>query len=144
MEEVFYQASTLPLYYRAFKPVSVLKGLFKNTASGYLLRKGLIIVQFATSVVLIAGTIIVFQQVNYMRNQSLGVNINQTLVIDGAQSLPDSLYQNVFQPFKTALLQLPGVKTASSSTSIMGKEIYWTNGSKRLDCQMQRTLLYTI
>ncbi len=67
--------------------------------------------QFATSVVLIAGTIIVFQQVNYMRNQSLGVNINQTLVVDGAQSLPDSLYQNVFQPFKTALLQLPGVKT---------------------------------
>ena len=68
-----------------FKPVSVLKGLFKNSAGGYLLRKGLIIMQFATSVVLIAGTIIVFQQVNYMRKQSLGVNINQTLVLDGAQ-----------------------------------------------------------
>jgi len=127
-----------------FKPVSVLKGLFKNTASGYLLRKGLIIVQFATSVVLIAGTIIVFQQVNYMRNQSLGVNINQTLVIDGAQSPPDSLYQNVFQPFKTALLQLPGVQTASSSTSIMGKEIYWTNGSKRLTPNAKDVTLYNI
>ena len=40
----------------------------------------------------------------------LGVNINQTLVVDGAQSLPDSLYQNVFQPFKTALLQRPAYK----------------------------------
>src|SRR6476646_4478235 len=127
-----------------FKPVSVLKGLFKNTASGYLLRKGLIIMQFATSVVLIAGTIIVFQQVNYMRNQSLGVNINQTLVVDGAQSLPDSLYQNVFQPFKTALLQLPGVQTASSSTSVMGKEIYWTNGSKRLTAEAKNVTLYNI
>ena len=127
-----------------FKPVSVLKGLFKNTASGYLLRKGLIIMQFATSVVLIAGTIIVFQQVNYMRNQSLGVNINQTLVVDGAQSLPDSLYQNVFQPFKTALLQLPGVQTASSSTSVMGKEIYWTNGSKKLTAEAKNVTLYNI
>jgi putative ABC transport system permease protein len=127
-----------------FKPVSVLKGLFKNTASGYLLRKGLIIVQFATSVVLIAGTIVVFQQVSYMRNQSLGVNINQTLVVDGAQSLPDSIYQNVFQPFKTALLQLPGIQTASSSTSVMGKEIYWTNGSKRLTADAKDVTLYNI
>jgi putative ABC transport system permease protein len=116
-----------------FKPVSVLKGLFKNTAGGYLLRKGLIITQFATSVVLIAGTIIVFQQVNYMRKQKLGVNINQTVVLDGANSIPDSLYQNVYQPFKTALLQLPAVQNVSASTSVMGKEIYWTNGTKRLD-----------
>ena len=116
-----------------FKPVAVLKGLFKNSAGGYLLRKGLIITQFATSVVLIAGTIIVFQQLNYMRKQSLGVNINQTLVLDGAGSIPDSLYQNIFQPFKNELSRLPGVKNISSSSSVMGKEIYWTNGSKRLD-----------
>ena len=79
-----------------------------------------------------------------MRNQSLGVNINQTLVVDGAQSLPDSLYQNVFQPFKTALLQLPGVQTASSSTSVMGKEIYWTNGSKKLTAEAKNVTLYNI
>lgn len=128
-----------------FKPVSVLKGLFKNSAGGYLLRKSLIITQFATSVVLIAGTIIVFQQVSYMRGQSLGVNINQTLVLDGASSVPDSLYQNVYQPFKTSLLQIPGVQTVSSSTSVMGKEIYWTNGSKRLATDARGTVtLYNI
>ncbi len=128
-----------------FKPVSVLKGVFKNSAGGYILRKGLIITQFATSVVLIAGTIIVFQQVNYMRKQSLGVNINQTLVLDGAGSVPDSLYQNIFQPFKTELSQLPGVKTVSSSTSVMGKEIYWTNGSKKLDADTKGSVtLYNI
>ena len=128
-----------------FKPVSVLKGLFKNSAGGYLLRKGLIITQFATSVLLIAGTIIVFQQVNYMRKQSLGVNINQTLVLDGASSVPDSVYQNVYQPFKTSLLEIPGVQNVSSSTSIMGKEIYWTNGSKRLATDVKGSVtLYNI
>jgi putative ABC transport system permease protein len=128
-----------------FKPVSVLKGLFKNSAGGYLLRKGLIITQFATSVVLIAGTIIVFQQVSFMRKQGLGVNINQTLVLDGAASLPDSLYQNVYQPFKTSLLQIPAVQSVSSSTSVMGKEIYWTNGSKRLATDVKGAVtLYNI
>jgi len=134
---VFISGSVLSGLYPAFilsgfKPVSVLKGLFKNSAGGYILRKGLIIGQFAASVVLIAGTIIVFQQVDYMRKQSLGVNINQTLVLDGAGSVPDSAYQNIYQPFKTALLQIPGVQNVSSSTSVMGKEVYWTNSSKRL------------
>jgi len=128
-----------------FKPVSVLKGLFKNSVGGQVLRKGLIITQFATSVILIAGTIIVFQQVSYMRHQNLGVNINQTVVLDGAASLPDSLYQNVFQPFKTELSGITGVMNVSSSTSVMGKEIYWTNGSKRLNADAKGSVtLYNI
>jgi len=116
----------------SFRPVSVLKGLFKNSTGGLLLRKGLIITQFATSVLLIAGTMIVYQQVSYMRNQKIGADINQTLVLNGAGSLTDSLYQNVFQPFKNDLLKIKGVKNVSTSSGIMGKEIYWTNGASRL------------
>jgi len=115
-----------------FQPVSVLKGLFKNSTKGLILRKGLIIVQFATSVILIAGTIIVYQQVGYMRKQNLGVNINQTLVLDGAESVTDSVYRNRFEPFKNELLKVPAIKNVVASTSVMGKEIYWTNGSSRL------------
>lgn len=115
-----------------FQPVSVLKGLFKNSTSGMILRKGLIIVQFATSVVLIAGTIIVYQQVSYMRKQQLGVNIHQTLVLDGAGSINDSLYKSSFEPFKNELLKIPAVKNVAASTDIMGDEIYWTNGASKL------------
>ena len=118
-----------------YQPVAVLKGAFKNTSGGLILRKGLIILQFSISVILIAGTIIVYQQVNYMRNQKLGANINQTLVLDGAQSIKDSLYQNTFQPFKTELLKVPGVKGMAASTDVMGREIYWTNSYKSLDHQ---------
>ena len=88
-----------------FRPVYVLKGLFKSSQGGIVLRKGLIIGQFATAVVLIAGTIIVFQQVSFMRKQKLGADINQTQVLDGANSIGDSLYQNSFQPFKNDLLK---------------------------------------
>lgn len=116
-----------------YKPVAVLKGAFKNTSGGLILRKSLIVIQFGISVVLIAGTIIVYQQVNFMRNQKLGVNINQTLVLDGVQTVSDSVYWNTLQPFKNELLRIPGIKGMAISTSVMGKEIYWTNGFKSLD-----------
>jgi putative ABC transport system permease protein len=128
-----------------FKPVSVLKGLFKNSTGGLLLRKGLIVTQFATSVLLIAGTMIVYQQVSFMRSQKIGADINQTLVLNGAGSITDSLYQNVFQPFKNDLLRIKGVKNVSTSSSVMGKEIYWTNGAHRLGTENKGAItLYNI
>ncbi len=127
-----------------FKPVIVLKGAFKNTSSGLLLRKSLIVTQFIISVVLIAGTIIVYQQVRYMRNQSIGADINQTIVLKGPQTLSDSLYQNTYQPFKSAVLQQPSVKSIASSTSVMGDEIYWTNGSKRPGADQSAVTLYNL
>jgi putative ABC transport system permease protein len=117
----------------SFRPITVLKGIFKNSAGGISLRKGLIVVQFVISVVLIAGTIIVYQQVKYMRNQRLGVNIDQTLVLNAAGSLQDSLYTTTFQPFKTELLKQPGIRSVAASSNVMGKEIYWTSGTRRLD-----------
>ncbi len=128
----------------SFQPVVVLKGLFRNSTRGLILRKSLIITQFATSVVLIAGTIIVYQQVTYMQRQSLGVNINQTLVLKGAESVTDSVYQNVYQPFKTDLLKIPGIKNVAASTNVMGEEIYWTNGSHQLTPNSKSVTLYNL
>ncbi len=137
---VFISGSLLAGLYPSFvlsnyQPLAVLKGAFKNSSGGLLLRKGLIVLQFGISVILIAGTIIVYQQVKYMRSQQLGVNITQTLVLDGAQSVADSLYSDVMQPFKTDLLRQAGIKSMTASTSVMGKEIYWTNGIESLDHQ---------
>jgi putative ABC transport system permease protein len=115
-----------------YHPITVLKGIFRNASRGLIMRKSLIIGQFASSVILIAGTIIVYQQVNFMRQQQLGVNINQTLVLEGAGSIQDSLYQNIFQPFKTELLGNPAIKSVTASSSVMGKEIYWTSGITRV------------
>ena len=124
-----------------FKPVTVLKGIFKNSAGGLMIRKSLIIVQFATSVVLIAGTIIVYRQVNYMRSQPIGVNIGQTLILEGAGSVSDSMYQTTFKPFKEAVLQLPAVKNIAVSTSVMGKENNWSNEVARANASNARVNL---
>ncbi|MEO6302732.1 MAG: ABC transporter permease, partial [Bacteroidia bacterium] len=116
-----------------FQPIKVLKGAFKNTSKGVILRKSLIVTQFVITVVLIAGTIIVYQQVQYMRKQNLGADINQTLVIKGPFAITDSVYKSIAQAFKTELLQQTNIKHVTASTNVMGQEIYWTNGGRRLE-----------
>ena len=129
---IFFTGALLSGLYPAFvlsgyHPITVLKGLFKNSTRGQIFRKGLIVGQFAVSVILITGTILVYQQVQYMRRQQLGVNIDQTLIIHGAQSPVDSSYQNIYQPFRSDLLRQTGIRSVAASTNVMGQEIYWTN-----------------
>jgi putative ABC transport system permease protein len=135
---IFVLGSFLSGLYPAFvlsgyHPLTVLKGLFKNSNRGQLLRKTLIIGQFAVSVILITGTILVYQQVQYMRRQSLGVNIERTLVLRGASSPQDSTYPLRWKPFKNALLQDRGIQSVTASSSVMGQEIYWTRTTYRAD-----------
>jgi putative ABC transport system permease protein len=126
----------------SFNPVTVMKGGFKNKSGGLLIRKSLIVVQFLASVVMIAGTMIVYQQVNFMRKKQLGANINQTLVLQGSISMSDSLYREIYQPFKTELLQQKGVRSVTASSSVMGKEIYWTTNIAAILTGSQGQVLY--
>jgi putative ABC transport system permease protein len=116
-----------------YHPIAVLKGVFKNSASGQLLRKGLIVAQFTTSILLIAGTIIIYEQVQYMRSRQLGANIDQTVVLGGVQSMTDSAYGSVFPAFKKEILQINGVEGIAGSSNVPGQEIGWYTSWQRLD-----------
>ncbi|HEY2582991.1 MAG TPA: ABC transporter permease [Mucilaginibacter sp.] len=101
----------------SFSITSVLKGRFSTSARGILLRKGLVVVQFTISIVLIVGTLIVYNQLNYMRNQSLGFDKDQMAVIDFSG---DSLVQVHAQLIKNELRQVNGVASVSGSTVTPG------------------------
>jgi putative ABC transport system permease protein len=73
----FYPALVLS----GFRPVAVLKGKFRNSRSGIRLRKSLVVVQFAASVVLIAATFIVFRQVQFMQSKDLGIDTDYVVGI---------------------------------------------------------------
>ncbi len=128
-----------------FQPVKVLKGSFKNSSSGINLRRALIIIQFTISVILISGTIVVYKQVNYMRNKDLGASLDKTIVLSGAVSVPDSLYRSSVEPFKNELLQNPAIKTIAASSRVPGQEIYWVDGARRVGTSEKESIsIYTM
>jgi len=115
----------------SFQPVVVLKGKIFKSSKGAFVRKSLVVFQFTVSVVLIAGTIIVLQQLKFMKNKDLGININQTLVIKGP-GITDSTYNDQLESFKTETNRIPGVIGMTASSNVPGNEIFWTRGIRRL------------
>jgi len=70
------------LYLSSFNPVFVLKGLKLKDGSASLVRKGLVILQFSVSIILIISTILIYQQIQHVKNRSLGFNKNNLLEIN--------------------------------------------------------------
>ncbi|MDW7690355.1 FtsX-like permease family protein [Flammeovirgaceae bacterium SG7u.111] len=116
----------------SYKPVAVLKGKFSSSKGGVLLRQGLVIFQFAATIVLVAGTVTVYRQLDFMMDQDLGFDMNKTLVVK-APEVVDSTYVSQFKTFKNELLRSNAqIKSVTASSNVPGDEIYWTNGIKRL------------
>ena len=70
------------LYLSSFNPVFVLKGIKLKTGSAAIIRKGLVITQFAVSIVLIISTIIIYQQIQHVKSRDLGYNKDNLVQID--------------------------------------------------------------
>ncbi|NSL90400.1 FtsX-like permease family protein [Chitinophaga sp. Mgbs1] len=99
------------LFLSAFRPIEALKGRVKSAGADSGLRRGLVVFQFATSIVLIVGTLVVYQQLYFIQHKNLGYNKDQVLVINGTGAL-----NNDASAFRNEVLQLPGVKSGTLSS----------------------------
>lgn len=108
-------------YFSAFQPVKVgaLGSLFKKS----LLRNGLVVFQFMASVVLIVGTILIYQQMDYIRKKDVGYNREQMLIITNTDHLGAQA-----QSFKNELLAIAGVKNVTV-TGFLPTNYYRTSHS---------------
>ena len=114
-----------------FNPVEVLKGKMSGTKQSALLRKSLVVFQFAASLFLLIGTVTVYKQIQFMRNQSLGVNIDQTLVIS-PPTVTDSTYLQKITAFKNELSRETSIKNIAVSTNVPGEAVGWNAGGIKL------------
>ncbi len=111
----------------AFRPALVLKGKLASSAKGLALRRGLVVFQFTLSVLLIIGTIIVYQQVHFMLHQDIGITTDQVMVLDrpGRWDTARATHNGLVQRFRDAVTRDPGVRSIAMSDEKPGKEIRW-------------------
>lgn len=118
----------------SFRPIQVLKGKMTTNKSGILLRRILVVFQFAASVTLIAGTIIVYQQLSHMKKMDVGFDMTDTMVMRGPEVFAvDSLFGSTLEAFENELRNDPNVTSVTNSSNIPGDEIFWTRGFRKLE-----------
>jgi putative ABC transport system permease protein len=105
------------LFLSGFKPISSLKGQLASGNSSLILRKSLVVAQFAISIVLIISTIVVYNQLDFMQNQQLGFKKSHQLVIDYQFDQRITDHPDLV---KQQLTAIPGVTSVSYSSSVPG------------------------
>ncbi|MFC5271877.1 ABC transporter permease [Adhaeribacter terreus] len=128
----------------AFKPVDVLKSDKNPRGSNAFLRRILVVTQFTISLILIIGTIVVFSQMQFLKNNDLGFNKEQVVVIDIPNG--DTTLVNRLPVIRQEFLSNPNIKKVSNAASIPGERtgrlLYLAEGAN--GGQMEEKTLSTL
>lgn len=123
----------------SFNIMEVLKGKSERAKGGFSLRKALVVFQFASSLVLIAGTFAIYRQMMFMKNQDKGLTMDQMLVVNGPSVVEQNTVRERLKSLKNQLKELPGVLSVATSAAIPGGGHNWGTGMRRDGTQQEES-----
>jgi putative ABC transport system permease protein len=108
----------------SFQPILVLKGKFISSLKGTILRKILVVGQFTITIILLVGSFVVYQQIKFVSEQNLGINISKILVVKPPELTNwDSTFIGKENNFTSELKQISGILGAATATRVTGDEM---------------------
>jgi len=129
------------LFLSAFKPIKVLKGKLSSGSRGLSLRRGLIVFQFAVSIILIIATGIILSQVRFIRTTKLGFNKDQVLVLN----IKDKELRTRYEAIKAELSKNPSVLNVTASSGIPGRVAHnWFFSTEGLQEKKERPSMWVL
>ena len=114
------------LFLAKFKPIPALKGQLGKQSGSIFFRKSLVVFQFVITVVMIAGAVIIYQQLQYALHTNLGFNKDEVLTFH----IDDKKVRNQIPALKVQLLQNPLIKSVAAAGNPIGDNNLGGNGYK--------------
>ncbi len=111
----------------SFSPLTVIKGTFSRNENSIRLRQAMVVFQFGAAMILIIATLTIYRQLEFMRNQDLGMNINQKVVVRTPKIIQGGSYMNSMDYFKNKVKTNTSIESVAASSEVPGKQIFWTN-----------------
>jgi putative ABC transport system permease protein len=109
----------------SFRITEVIKGKSERSVGGFSLRKALVIFQFVSSLVLIAGTFAIYRQLIFMRNMDKGLTMDQMVIINGPAVLEEGTGRQRLMTAKDEMKKIPGVLSVATSGATPGAGYNW-------------------
>lgn len=106
------------IYLSSIRPSLILKGNVTESHQGTGVQNGLIVFQFALSMALISGSLIIFSQLDFLKHHDLGFNREGVLVIP----VKNDALRRQFEPLRNELMKIEGVRAVSAASNIPGKQ----------------------
>ncbi|WMN12994.1 FtsX-like permease family protein [Marivirga salinae] len=139
-------AGIYPAFYlSSFKPVETLKGKASLGTGNSFIRSGLVVFQFFISILLIIGTIAIYQQINFIQNKELGFKKDRVLLVNDAYMLNEQR-----QAFKEEVRKIPDVSQASYSGFLpvsgynRSDNTFWREGEQPTEDNLVSTQIWSV
>ncbi|MEQ9442513.1 MAG: FtsX-like permease family protein [Cyclobacteriaceae bacterium] len=117
----------------SFQPISIQKSVKLTRKGRFNLRRSLIVFQFLTSLLLISGAYLVYQQITYIKNYELGIDMEKILVISGPRILDYDNLRSSYETFKNEAIRHHSIISISGTGTVPGTGNMFTDKIWRAD-----------